>query len=153
MRCHFSISCLLILAAGCKGQDEQPQPPAVAQLTTMLQDPNPQVLLEAAAWIKELGPKAADTAPALKAALKNPNAAVRQSAALALGKIGPDVAEVIPALTSALGDTDHGVRRTAADALGQMGPAAQSAIPALEKLSKQADSCNSAQNALKKIRP
>ncbi len=153
MRYLFSGGCVFLLLAGCSGQQgSQPRPPAVAELIAMLKDQNPQTQLTATGWIVELGPKAAETAPALTTVLKSPHAQVRQSAALALGKIGPENSVAIPALTAALSDVDHGVRRSAADTLGQIGPTAQSAIPALVKMSKQTDPCNSAETALKRIR-
>lgn len=154
MRPNLLIVALLFsILAGCG--DRPPQPPSVAELTAMLQNDDPKVQVEAATWIKHLGPKAAETTPALTAALKSPDRLVRQSAAMALGQIGPEAAEAVPALTEALADEDYNVRRVAADALGQMGPAASSAIPALEKLeklSKKSDPCGSTQSALKKIR-
>jgi len=120
----------------------------------MLQSGNPGEQIKAASWVQQLGPKAAETAPALIAALKSEDLVVRQNAAAALGHLGPDAAQAaVPALTEALGDPEESVRRFAADALGNLGPAAASAIPALEELSRRPDVCNAAPNALKKIRP
>ncbi len=151
MRPQAPIALLLVLGVpGCGGQD--PQAPTAAELTVMLRDQDPNVQLKAAAWVKQLGPAAAETVPALTAALKSRHHAVRQSAAVALGELGSAAAPAIPALTSALSDAQYEVRKSAADALGNLGPAAQSAIPALEAFSRQPDPCKSAQSALKKIR-
>lgn len=153
-----TIFVLMVALGSCAEQG--PKPPSVTELTAMLQGDDPKAQREAAHWVVHLGPKAADTAPALSAALKSPDMTVRQSAALALGRIGPGAAAtVVPALTAALDDPEISVRRSAAESLGQLGPAARSAIPALEKLSvqsKQADpqapACDPAADALKKIR-
>ena len=149
----LDVLAILLLPAGCSRWKE-PQPPTSAELTTMLQSDDPKTQREGAHWVVQLGPKAADTAPALIAALKSPDVTVRQSAALALGTIGPEVApEAVPPLTTALADPDASVQQAAADALGKMGPAAASAIPALERLADQPDKrCNAAPAALKKIK-
>jgi len=150
MRTNAPALLLLILAAGCA---RGPQPPANAELIAMLQKDDPKVQLEAAAWITELGPKAAETKPALIALLKSPHGSVRQSAAAALAQLGPDAADAVPALAGILSDPEYSVRKAGADALAQFGPAASSAIPALEASSKQPDPCNATAAALKKIRP
>lgn len=146
---------VLILVAAVLGCSKDPSPvaPAPAELTTMLESGDPQVQMEAAQWVVSLGPKAAETTPALIAALKSRHMTVRQNAALALGHVGPDAAATaVPALTKALEDPETSVRQVAAETLGKIGPAARSAIPALEKLAARPDNCNAAPHALKKIR-
>ena len=152
-RSCFAMGVLILTLAGCGGPRD-PQPPTVTELNAKLTSGDAQAQIDAAAWAEHLGVKAAETAPALRAALKSPDARVRRSAAAGLAQIGPAAAEAVPELTTALTDPDAKVQKAAADALGQLGPAASAAIPALEQLSEQkTDSCNSAQTALKKIRP
>jgi len=78
----------LMALTGCGGYRE-PAPPAVAELTVMLKSDDPNVQIEAANWVEQLGVKASDTGPALTTALKSPDPRVRRSAAAALGRIGP----------------------------------------------------------------
>jgi HEAT repeat protein len=120
----------------------------------MLKSEDPDQQIKAALWAKTLGPKAAETAPALIAALKSENVGVRQNAAAALGHIGPDAAAVaVPALAEALDDPESSVQNAAAFSLGQYGPAASAAIPALEKMIARPHQHSVPTNALKKIRP
>jgi HEAT repeat protein len=162
MRNALAVFFLVLIVAGCG--DNAPKPPSVEELKAKLQQDDPNLQIEAAAWIKELGPKAAEARPALIAALKSPDPAVRREAAAALGYIGPEAAPAVPALMEALADPEDRVRRAAAESLGNLGPAAAAAIPALENLiakdnlikqtdpSKQGSSCSTADSALKKIR-
>ena len=149
-RAPFIFVMFILATLGCA--ERGPKPPSVAELTEMIQKDEPDTQQKGIAWVAQLGPKAAATRPALVAALKSSNAKVRQNSAIALSRIGPEAAEAIPALTGALTDPEMDVRRAAADTLGQLGPAAASAIPALERMSAEPDQCNSAKNALKKIR-
>lgn len=150
-----SLTILICLSsfAGCT-RDPGPRPPTVAELTEMLGRNEPETQIRAASWVQQLGPKAADTKPALLSALKSPDAGVRQSAALALSKIGAATAsDAIPALTTLLSDPEVTVRQSAAVALGEFGPAAASALPALEALSQTTDGCKAtSDSAIKKIR-
>jgi HEAT repeat protein len=148
---RIALGVVIFLTAGC-GAAKEPQPPSVAELTAMLQNQDQAEQIRAANWVQQLGPKAAETAPALKAALKSPHAAVRSNAAMALARIGPAAENAVADLTAALADSEYNVRKAAADALGEIGPAAAAAIPALEALSQQPDKCGSAQSALTKIR-
>jgi HEAT repeat protein len=141
---------LMVILAGCG--DKGPQPPSVAELTAMLQSGDQKVQIEAANWVKQLGPRAAETRQSLAAALKSPHMSVRHHAALTLAHIGPEAAAAVPALTAALNDQECTVRQAAAETLGQIGPAAATAVPELEKLSRRPDPCNAAPAALKKIR-
>jgi HEAT repeat protein len=154
MRTNYLVVLILVLpVAGCGGGYREPQPPAMTELIGMLQSADPDEQMKAAAWVQQLGPKAAETTSALIAILKSPDPLVRQHSVMALGQIGPEAAKTaVPDLTSALSDSEYNVRRAAADALGRFGPAAASAIPELEKLGKQADPCNAGPSALKKIR-
>lgn len=153
MRTISAATFFLVLAtAGCRRGEREPLPPSVSELKTMLVSADPKTQNEAAAWVRQLGPKAAETVPALITALKSPEMSVRQNAAVALSQVGPDAAQAIPALTDALSDPEEPVRRSAADTLGSLGPAAASAIPALEALDRRGDKCNAAPAALKKIR-
>ncbi len=146
------LAIVFLVLAGCA--DPGPRPPSVTELTTMLESNDPKVQIEAASWIKDLGPRAKETGRALIAALQSPDPTVRQYAASALGRLGPDgAATAVPVLAKALQDPEINVRRAAADSLGQFGPAASSAIPALEEFCKTPDACQPGPIALKKIRP
>jgi HEAT repeat protein len=152
--CSRCSALVLLVALGVGCADPGPAPPSSAELNSKLQSGDRQAKLEAAAWAKQLGTRAAETAPALIALLKSPDEALRQHAASALGRLGTAAcANAVPALTAALKDPDMLVRRAAADSLGEFGPAAASAVPALEELSKTDDPCLPGPTALKRIRP
>jgi hypothetical protein len=70
--CLWAFS-LIIAMAGC-GSHRDPHPPTEAELTAMLKSEDPKLQIEAASWVEQLGPKAAQTSPALTAALKSPDA-------------------------------------------------------------------------------
>jgi HEAT repeat protein len=157
MRARHLAFFLVLLVAGCGGGAggyREPEPPSVTELTAMLKSEDSDKQITAAAWIKKLGPKAAETAPSLIAVLKSEHVGVRKNAAEALGQIGPatSAAVAVPALAATLDDPEPRVQKAAIDALGQFGPAASSAIPALEKMSTRTDLHSSVPNALKKIR-
>jgi HEAT repeat protein len=147
---------LFVLVSGCGGGNgyREPTPPSMTELTAMLKSEDPDQQIKAALWVKQLGPKAAETAPALIGALKSDNVGVRQNAATALGQIGPGVADAaVPALAAALDDPEPSVQNAAAYSLGQFGTAASAAIPALERMIARPHQHDVAPNALKKIRP
>jgi HEAT repeat protein len=151
MRKRTMIIVLMTVAvAGCGRRD--PEAPTVAELLDKLEKGTHNMQMEALRWVKQLGPKAAQTKVQLIGILNNPSPLIRQHAAAALGAIGPEAADAVPALTAALRDPEANVRKAAADALGQLGPAAVSATSALEELAKGSDPCDAAQAALKKIR-
>jgi HEAT repeat protein len=147
----LAVLLIILVVAGCRNPG--PQPPTVTELIALLQTDDQKMQIEAANWVKHLGPRAAEAGPALTIALKSRHLSVRHHAALALAHIGPEAAAAVPALTAALNDPEHIVRQAAAETLGQLGPAAAAAIPELEKLSRRSDPCNAAPAALKRIRP
>src|ERR1043165_4222162 len=115
MRFHYLVILTLVLTSlGCRG-DQQPKAPSVAELTVMLQSEDAKAQLTALDWVKQLGPAADETTPALAAALKSPDMMVRAGAAMALGQVGPKAADAVPALTQALSDSEYSVRKAAAD--------------------------------------
>ena len=88
----------------------------------------------AVAAAARLGPRAAQSLPALKAVLSDARPDLRKQAALAISAIGPGAAEATSALVDALDDQDAAVQRAAATALGSIGPAAKSAAAPLQAL-------------------
>src|SRR5688572_11196928 len=94
---------LALFLTGC-GRSE-PLVPSPGQLAEKLKSRDPQAQIEAAGWVRQLGPKALDLVPDMVEALKSSEVGVRQAAAVALGQIGPEAAqkkETIPALINAL---------------------------------------------------
>lgn len=135
----------------------------VQTLIRQLQNSDANKAVAAAAALADLGPKAADAAPALVKTLRVKNEDVRLNAALALGKIGvaavkpllpaledkeadirfyavwavgwvgPDAKEAGPKVVALLADKDDNVRRKAAYALGRINPEPTAAVDALIK--------------------
>jgi HEAT repeat protein len=82
--------------------------------------------------LSEIGPDAADAAPALVEVLdKHPRPEVRREAALALGSIGAAAPASVPGLIDGLDNREPSVAAGAAYALGRIGPQAKAAEPAL----------------------
>jgi HEAT repeat protein len=115
-------------AIGSFGPDAAP---AVNQIASALNDPDPDVR-SAAAWaLSQIGGPGAAAVPALEKSLADSNARVRSLSAVALQSFGPKAVVTVPALIAALRDPSPNVRAPAADALGSIGPAAEAAVEAL----------------------
>ena len=84
----------------------QPAGRPLVELVQDLKSPDVQVRRDAAYALAELGPSAAEAAPALVEALRDQDTQVWASAAQALGLIGPDAAVAIPALLENLDSRD-----------------------------------------------
>lgn len=143
-----SLAALSILACRAKAPSREQ---TLADLEGALADPDPIVQAQTAWKLSDFGREAQSAVPALLPLLKSKDATVRRHAVLALGRIAK-AEDAVPALTTALTDPVVEVRRQAAMSLGEFGPEAGSAISALEKFGKEPDPCNSAGDALKKIR-
>jgi HEAT repeat protein len=85
----------------------------------------------AAAYLGNMGTKAAPAVPSLVSTLDDPDPKIRSAAAYALGGIGADAESAVPKLVTHLSDQDPDVRAASAQALGLIGPGAQDARPAL----------------------
>ncbi|HEY2841241.1 MAG TPA: HEAT repeat domain-containing protein [Pirellulales bacterium] len=71
---------------------------AVPALIDALNDPNPDVRVEAARSLARMGDQGKAAVPTLIERLSDPNEEVRQASARALGQMGPAAAEAVPAL-------------------------------------------------------
>jgi HEAT repeat protein len=127
--------------------------PALPDLITTLQDPNPSVRLRAIRTIVAMGKVASDAAPGLAQCLKDSDPRVRQWAAVALGQIGPAAAGGGAALIGALKDPEPSVRQASAAALGAIGT--QEAIEPLQAAATDANLAvqRAARLALEKLQP
>jgi HEAT repeat protein len=83
--------------------------------------------------LRELGPQAASTVPAIAAATRDDNGAVRWEAVRALGAIGPAAASAIPELVEVVRTDPMGYGSDAAEALANIGAPAVVSLPDLEK--------------------
>lgn len=132
--------------AGGAGAEAPPDPglqQRVRDLQRELRDTDVRRRWRAAVALWELGPAAAEAAPALEEALRDEAPIVGHAAAQALQRIrglgGPRAADPrpttgvvdVPLLVEALRHQDVRVREWAAVALRDMGPGAQEAVPAL----------------------
>jgi len=118
-----------------------PEPPAVPQLITALNDPKIEVRLVAVRAISILGPKAGDAVPALIKACDDPQPEVQMEAVLALDRMGGRRKEAVPALITLLSaNPDRAswasarVKEAAVLILGNIGPDAKAALPRLTQL-------------------
>lgn len=106
--------------------------PAVPALVELLADWEKEAHRRGALRILEqLGPSAADAAPALADLLAGPETEFRQAAAEALVRLGTAARPAVPALIRALSDWSPPVRRSAALALGAVGAGAAHGVPGL----------------------
>lgn len=126
----------LALALGCH-RTAPYEGKSCQELQAMLHNADPDVQVQGAFGLSQLGAEAKPAVPDLAEALGSASALVRQTAALALGQIGPEARAAVPQLTASLHDPEWSVRRQAAIALGQIGPEARSAKAALEKLTEE----------------
>jgi HEAT repeat protein len=81
--------------------------PATGALAKLVNDPDPNVGIEAAHALANIGPAAKDAVPALVEALKNPEGKRMHAAAYALGKIGPTAAAAEPVLLEVIRGMDN----------------------------------------------
>lgn len=106
--------------------------PAVPALVELLADWEREAhRLAAIHLLEQLGPSAADAAPAFADLLAGSDPQFRLAAAEALAKMGSGARDAMPALIRALSDWSPPVRRGAARALGGLGATAAYAIPTL----------------------
>jgi HEAT repeat protein len=91
--------------------------PTVATWARNLKDDDPNVRLEAAQQLADMGPDAREAVPVLNNALADADPRVRATAAYALGRIGPDAKDAIPGLVDTMNDQNRAVRRAAILAL------------------------------------
>lgn len=116
-------ACGVIGLMGNKGKG------AVRQLVEMLKDKELSVVIGAISALGDIGPTAADSAPALLQMSGYSDFAILEPlVGAALGAMG---AEVVPELTGALRDKSVERRRVAAYALGSIGPDARPAVKTL----------------------
>jgi HEAT repeat protein len=140
-------------------------PPAqkrpVTAWTAELEDPRPQVRVQAGLALAEFGAAAREAEAALVKALKDSDPEVRYAAVLAVGSTGSEGAAVVGGLASALSDENWFVRYTAAQVLQKFGPRAKAAVPALVRALQPSDGvkdfrpvrCAAAMVALSRIDP
>jgi HEAT repeat protein len=105
--------------------------PAVANLASMLADPDPLVRV---AGLKALGQIGSPSRQALREILSNmgdSNTLVAKEAAQTIDKLRPLTARDLPALEATLQNTHPESRRFAIDVIGELGPEAADAMPAI----------------------
>lgn len=93
---------------------------SIPELTTALEDPDPNVRIGAARTLASLGPEAQKAVPFLMKALHDPNLGVKVSVAIALIKIDPSMRDAVPILTGAM-QREEAVKRLSAEAAGLHG--------------------------------
>src|SRR5262249_27235603 len=103
---------------------------SVSEWVKALKDKQAKVRGEAAAALKQLGPKAGAAVPALIELLQDSDPFVRIEAVAALEAIGP---AAVPPLVRALAAPNDNTRMGAALTLGQFGDRAKKAVGALQK--------------------
>ena len=108
--------------------------PAVAILTGLLRDTDPQTRRRAAGALGSIGPEAKPAVPALRKSLNDENASVRISAAESLWKITTDARLVLPPLLTELQNSDRQVRIRAYRLLLAMGSDAKPAAARLKEM-------------------
>ncbi|MGD9723781.1 MAG: HEAT repeat domain-containing protein [Pirellulales bacterium] len=117
------------------GQIGPPAAPASEALTKLLDDPDPNVSIEAAHALAKIGPGAKAAVPALTRALEQAEGKPAHAAALALGMIGPAAATAEPALLATIKSKDDSLSLLSAWALLQIrGPSAETAAKVLPEL-------------------
>ena len=126
-------------------------------LLTQLTKGDTAARVEAVSGLRDLGPAARGSVPALVSVLEDRNVrrSLRRTAAEALGEIGEDAETAVPALVSVLEDRNvrRSLRATAAEALGKIGKDAKAAVPALIRALSDDEICRDVAKALGKIGP
>jgi HEAT repeat protein len=105
----------------------------VPALVRLLDEPDLDLQLMAAAALDHYGPEAKAAVPALVQRLGRGDAEIRTAALRALEGIGTDAREAVPAIGAALSQPSPRVRLTAAEVLGRFGPLARSQANALRR--------------------
>ncbi len=110
---------------------------AVDQLSSLLNDENPEVVISATIALGKIGPAAKGAVPMLRNNLDSEDDFLKMCSTWAMLKIQPTNAEIIaraiPLLIEGLSVLQDPGRVEVAVALGEIGPAAKSAAPALRK--------------------
>jgi hypothetical protein len=112
---------------------------AVAALTWLLSDPDPDVRLRNAYALEQFGKAAASAVPALAVAASRGDTEARIAAAHAIEAIGGSPEAAVPALASGLSSDNVRLRRATAEALAKYGASARAARPALEQALRDQD--------------
>jgi HEAT repeat protein len=130
---------MLVPSTSFADKDQKIGGKTVAQWLVQLQSKDAKLQLQAAQFLGDFGPDAADAVGPLATLLKADDKNLRVQVVAALGRIGPGAKAAIPQLLTALKDTNPEVGVRAIVALGNMGPAAQDALPALIALARVRD--------------
>ena len=107
---------------------------AIPQLVTALDNKRPQIRLEAARTLAQLGPKSKSAVPALQKKLTDEDPDVRRESLAALAEIGTESSAAVPDIVKLADKDGTEIRPLACYALGRIGPAAKSAVPLLNRL-------------------
>ena len=117
------------------GRIGPPAAPATSALAKLVDDPDPNVAIEAAHALGKIGPGAKAAVPELVDALKHPEGRTAYAAAYALGAIGPDAAAAAPTLLAVVENSDNSLSLVCAWSLVKVrGASAQTAAAVLPEL-------------------
>ncbi|MFO1501923.1 MAG: M56 family metallopeptidase [Verrucomicrobiota bacterium] len=100
---------------------------------------DPEVKLDAAAHLAQMGPKASAAIPSLVSLLREPDSEIRSFVAGLLADVDPEGALVTAALAAALEDPNPGVRANALVSLRKIGPPARSVLAAVRNTLTDSD--------------
>lgn len=121
--------------ANVLGQMGPTAAPATAALARLVNDPDPNVSIEATHALAKIGPGAKAALPALVEALQQTDGKPAHAAAYALGMIGPDAAAAEPALLGVIKGSDNSFSLLCAWALIKIrGPSAETAAQVVPEL-------------------
>lgn len=111
---------------------------AIPRLIAALDRPEPNVRLQAARTLGELGQQARSATPALVKTLGNDEVlVVRAAAAVAVSRLGTEAKTAVPALIKLAESPEAEGRKAAIYALGNLGPIAEEAVPTLREIVAQ----------------
>jgi HEAT repeat protein len=130
---------MLVPSPSFADKDQKIGGKTAAEWLVQLQSKDAKMQLQAAQFLGDFGPDAADAVGPLTALLKADDKNLRMQVVAALGRIGPGARAAIPHLLTALKDNNPEVGVRAIAALGNMGPAAQDALPALIAVARVRD--------------
>lgn len=111
--------------------------PAVPQLIAALKNKDKRT--NVLRVLKQIGPEAKESAPAIVELLKDEDAETRKVALNALAQLGGEAKKVVPKLTEMLDDDNGDVRRSAITCLSKYGSEAKDAVPKLMELLNDED--------------